>query len=178
MDDAKNDRARSRPTARSARAAYRRNLPHLQARGKTYFITFATRRRSILPEEVREVVLACCLRQHRTTFETHVAIVMPDHVHLLLTPWEDDEGIPYGLAEIMQGIKGSAAHAVNGALGQRGAVWELESFDRLLRSDESVAQKAAYICENPVRAGFVASAGDWPWIWRAWIEGAGARRIG
>jgi REP element-mobilizing transposase RayT len=140
-------------------------------RGKTYFVTFSTRRQWTLPESIRSRVLECCVSHHSITFYLHAAVVMPDHVHLLLTPLQDDDGAAYGLPEILQGIKGASAHAVNHALSGTGAVWEQESFDRLLQSDERVAQKAEYICENPVRAGLVAQADEWPWIWRAWVEG-------
>ena len=97
---------------------------------------------------------------------------MPDHVHLLLTPQHDGEGHAYGTAQIMSGIKGAAAHAVNRLLNRTGRVWEAESFDRIVRSDESVRQKAEYICQNPVRAGVVSSEDEYPWLWRECVEGA------
>jgi hypothetical protein len=75
------------------------------------------------------------------------------------------------LAQIMSGLKGSAAHAINKALGRRGPVWQDESFDHVLRSDESAVSKVEYICENPVRRGLVASVEEYRWIWREWLEG-------
>jgi REP element-mobilizing transposase RayT len=96
---------------------------------------------------------------------------MPDHVHLLLTPRSDSDGNTYGLAQIMSGIKGSSAHRVNRALGRSGALWQAESFDRLVRSHESVRSKAEYICANPARAGLVGKEDEYPWLWREWIEG-------
>jgi REP element-mobilizing transposase RayT len=100
---------------------------------------------------------------------------MPDHVHLLFSPLSDGDGEPYGLAEIMSGIKGASAHTVNRLLGRKGHVWEEESFDRLLRSDEKVREKAEYICANPVRANLVAREDDWSWLWREWVEGVAQR---
>ena len=97
---------------------------------------------------------------------------MPDHVHLVLTPLADARGETYGFSEILSGIKGASAHGVNKALGRRGRVWQVESFDRVLRTDEGVAQKVEYVCQNPVRAEIVATAEDYPWLWREWIEGA------
>jgi hypothetical protein len=52
-----------------------------------------------------------------------------------------------------------------------GPLWQDESFDRVLRSDEDVRKKADYICANPVRAGLVSSEDQYPWIWREWVEG-------
>lgn len=97
---------------------------------------------------------------------------MPDHVHLLLTASTDEHGETYGIAQIMQAIKGASAHAVNHALGRKGRVWQPESFDHVLRSDESIRQKADYVCANPVRAGLVSTEDEYPWLWREWVEGA------
>ncbi|MCX5891115.1 MAG: hypothetical protein NTY36_16960 [Deltaproteobacteria bacterium] len=51
-------------------------------------------------------------------------------------------------------------------------VWLYESFDRILRTDESLHQKVEYICQNPVRKGLVTCEDDYPWLWREWVEGA------
>lgn len=42
-------------------------------------------------------------------------------------------------------------------------VWQRGFFDHVLRSDESYAQKWDYVRENPVRAGLVKRAEDWPY---------------
>lgn len=101
----------------------------------------------------------------------HAVVVMPDHVHLLFTVLTGPEGEPYSLARIMSGIKGAAAHTVNKKLARKGHVWEEESFDRLLRSNEKLREKAEYICANPVRAGLAADEDDYRWLWREWVEG-------
>ena len=72
----------------------------------------------------------------------------------------------------MNGIKGASAHSVNRALNRKGHVWQSESFDRMLRSDENTRAVAEYICQNPVRAGLVRGDDKYPWLWREWIEGA------
>jgi REP element-mobilizing transposase RayT len=96
---------------------------------------------------------------------------MPDHVHMIFTPLKDTDGNPFGLAEIMNGIKGASAHSLNKALNRSGPVWQFESFDHVLRSDEKIASKVEYICDNPVRKGLVNQKDDYPWLWREWIEG-------
>jgi REP element-mobilizing transposase RayT len=45
--------------------------------------------------------------------ELHAAVIMPNHVHLLFTALEGDEGEPFSLAEIMKGIKGVSARRIN-----------------------------------------------------------------
>lgn len=102
----------------------------------------------------------------------HAMVVMPDHVHLLFTPLRDQAGNTYGLAEIMNSMKGASAHAVNKELRRAGRVWQAESLDRALRSDDTVRSKAEYICANPVRAGLVANEDDYTWLWRQSVEGA------
>ncbi len=158
--------------AQPAKESYRRDLPHLQRPGETFAITFATRNRWKLPEAVRGAVLDRCVYAHGTRFELHAAVVMPNHVHLLLTPNNDSDGATFGLSQILNSIKGASSHAVNKALGRSGAVWQSESFDHGLRSEDSLRGTAEYICANPLRAGLVASEDDYRWLWREWTEGA------
>ena len=42
--------------------------------------------------------------------------------------------------------------------------WQKTFFDHLLRSSESYSEKWNYVRENPVRAGLVANAEDWPYV--------------
>jgi REP element-mobilizing transposase RayT len=146
---------------------HRRNLPHLQRDNKAHFLTFATKNRSTLPDWARDIVLACCLHGHKTKFYLWVAVVMPDHVHLILTPFVDyarQEVI--SLSEIMRAIKGVSAHAINRKFGHTGTIWQQESFDHVLRSSESLDGKIIYILENPVRGGLVKDWKDYRWLWR------------
>ncbi len=48
-------------------------------------------------------------------------------------------------------------------------------FDHRLREGESLELKAAYLRENPVRAGLVARADGWPWVFEA---ESGIRNVG
>jgi putative transposase len=68
---------------------YRRNLPHLQRDDKPHFITFVTKKRSILPPWARDIILECCKHDDEKKYELFAAVVMPDHVHLVLTPLID-----------------------------------------------------------------------------------------
>jgi len=157
--------------AKPAANRYFRNLPHLQAEGKTLFVTFCTHRGWALPESVRGLVLGHCVHDHPAKVWMHGAVVMPNHVHPVFTPGSDGKGNPFGLAQIMNGIKGTSAHTVNRVLGRRGPVWQRESFDHILRTDESIREKVNYICANPVRKGLVQSEDEYPWLWREWVDG-------
>jgi REP element-mobilizing transposase RayT len=97
---------------------YRRKLPHYQPDFKAFFITFSTYRRWILPESVRQMVIDTCLAGNGRNFALHALVVMPDHVHIVLTPKYDVKG-PISIAEIMQAIKSSQHTESTKLLGGR-----------------------------------------------------------
>ncbi|MCE0498916.1 MAG: hypothetical protein LV481_13330 [Methylacidiphilales bacterium] len=78
---------------------------------------------------------------------------MPDHVHLLLS-FPD---MP-SFAKVMGDWKRWLAihHAIS---------WQENFFEHRLRKEESLMQKGDYILQNPVRAGLVKEAKDWPYVW-------------
>jgi hypothetical protein len=62
-------------------------------------------------------------------------------------------------------MKSATAHRINRLLHISGPVWEEESFDHLLRSNESLKEKCEYIRQNPAKRGLVQKAEDYPWLW-------------
>ncbi len=146
---------------------YRRDLPHLQRDFKPHFITFVTKERMQLPDWARQLAMASCRHDHRKKYELYVAVVMPDHVHLILTPGIDRQRREiYPLFAIMRDIKASSARAINQRLNRNGRVWQDESFDHVLRASEQLDAKIQYILENPVRRGLVADWREYPWVWQ------------
>ena len=99
----------------------------------------------------------------------HGVVIMPEHVHLLLTPVRNAEGWPFPLKDILKLVKGPAARSVNVLSGTRGALWQDESFDHVLRSNESFDEKLEYIRQNPVRRGLATTPGEYEWLW---VEGS------
>jgi putative transposase len=90
-------------------------------------------------------------------FVLHEYVVMPNHVHLLISPKID-------VSRITQGIKGATARFANLQLGRTGAAfWQDETFDRFCRSPEECQRIRGYIARNPVRAGLAKAMGEWPW---------------
>jgi putative transposase len=84
-------------------------------------------------------------------------VVMPNHVHALLTPKIE-------VRKLMNALKGSTARAANRILNRTGnRFWQDESFDHWLRRNESFPRFIAYIERNPVTAKLVAKPEDWPW---------------
>jgi putative transposase len=98
---------------------YRRNLPHIQGFDAVYFVTFRTKRDLFLPPRARSIALKHCLFEDGKRVELHPVVIMPNHVHLLFTPLENDRAEPFSLAEIMKGIKGSSAYNINAAGQER-----------------------------------------------------------
>ena len=87
----------------------------------------------------------------------HAHVVMPNHVHVLLTPRAP-------LHRITGGIKGVSARDANGALGRTGkAFWQDESFDHWIRNGAQFERIRTYIEHNPVKAGLATSPEDWRW---------------
>jgi REP element-mobilizing transposase RayT len=80
-------------------------------------------------------------------------VLMPDHVHLFVRVAGNHRLGPW-----IGGLK----RAISKGAGQNTRLWQRGFFDHVLRSDESYAQKWNYVRENPVRAGLVVHAEDWP----------------
>ena len=84
-------------------------------------------------------------------------VIMPDHIHLFVCGPDNFElGRWIGL--LKQCLAKSVVRAPSAD-----PVWERGCFDHVLRNDESYAQKWNYVRENPVRAGLVTNADDWPY---------------
>ena len=83
---------------------------------------------------------------------------MPDHLHVLAAPLENRDAEVGTFSGLMKRwTREPARHRDRWR-------WQPGSFDRLLRREESAAQKWAYVRENPVRAGFVKRWQDWPYF--------------
>ncbi|MGH9681316.1 MAG: transposase [Candidatus Acidiferrales bacterium] len=87
----------------------------------------------------------------------HAFTVMPNHIHVLLTPL-----VP--VAQITRLIKGATARHANLLLGLTGNYfWQDESFDHWVRNPAEWQKIKIYIERNPVTAGLAATPEDWSW---------------
>ena len=151
--------------ALSRKYEYRRRMPHYQKPGRPIFVTFCKLIRDPFPDAARDLILVHCVHDHGKRIALQAAVVMPDHVHLLLTPLTNDQDWPHPLPAILKLIKGVSARSVNILLGTTGPVWQEESFEHTVRNDGSFQEKLEYIRQNPVRRGLVAKPEDYPWLW-------------
>ncbi len=90
---------------------------------------------------------------------------MPDHAHLLFTALRDPDGWTFALPEILRAIKGTSARSINKLSERTGPLWQDESFDHVLRGDESLRETIEYIRQNPVRKGLTQKPEDYRWLW-------------
>jgi putative transposase len=94
--------------------------------------------------------------------ETLALVVMPDHVH-----WLFRLGMFLSLSEVVRRFKARSSRELRMGLDSM-SVWQHGFHDHAIRSDESLAQIARYIIENPVRAGLVPRISDYPLWYSAW----------
>ena len=90
-------------------------------------------------------------------YKLHEYVVMPNHVHVLISPCAE-------VCEITRTLKGVSARLANEVLGMTGApFWQDESYDHWCRDEEEFHRVRMYIARNPVRAKLVEKPEDWPW---------------
>jgi putative transposase len=128
----------------------------------------AERNANLLIDVLRTNVAAKKLR-------VHDFLIMPDHVHLLLSITE------MTIEKAMQLIKGGFSYRLKKDFGFDGEVWQRGFADDRINDGESFAQHREYIRQNPVRAGLTASPEEFPFCFtylaRQKVAGAKARGL-
>jgi REP element-mobilizing transposase RayT len=134
-----------------------------------YFIAVCTaKRRAVLASADAAAVL---FHEWQSARERHGwlvgrYVIMPDHVHFFCA--ETAAGAQRPLARFMGKWNEWTAKGICQALGLSAPFWQEQFFDHVLRSDESYAEKWAYVRDNPVRAGLTAT---WEkWSWQGWVD--------
>ena len=94
---------------------------------------------------------------HDERYELRAWVVMPNHVHLLFRI----ETVP--MSQLMDGWKGFTAKAANKLLGRKGQFWQEGYWDTYMRDSQHEQRSRRYLENNPVKAGLVATAREWPW---------------
>ena len=144
---------------------------------RTFFVTTKTSMgRQLLQSDRNATLFIAVLRSYvaKKKFRVDDFVVMPDHVHLLLTL---DENI--SVERAMQFIKGGFSYRLKKEGGYGGEVWR-PVFRRPVVEDPVSKGHKSYIAENPVKAGLVNSAEEYP-FWFAYLaaaEAAGAKARG
>jgi len=91
--------------------------------------------------------------------------IMPNHNHVVFAPLLKDDGAHHSLSSIMQSLKGFTAYKANQLLNRKGAFWQDESYDHVVRDQAELERVIKYVLYNPVKAGLVQDWRDWPWTY-------------
>jgi REP element-mobilizing transposase RayT len=92
-----------------------------------------------------------------TGYELHAYVVMPDHLHVLLSPTESVE-------KAVQLIKGGFSFRVKRELGWTGEVWQSGFTDHRIRDNEDWERHLENIRLNPVEARLVDDSALYEWM--------------
>jgi putative transposase len=116
----------------------------------TYFLTFSThqRRRLFVVDAYSRLFLKTLYHYRRECrYALHAFVVMPDHVHLMLTPAHD-----VTVERAVQLIKGGYSHALGTLIGRNFEIWQRGFTDHRLRDAQDFVHHRNYVHRNPVVA--------------------------
>ncbi len=109
------------------------------------------------PADNRLYVSILSSQTRRHGVEIWAYCLMPNHVHLILTP--QDEG---GLSRVLGETHRRYSAIINGRHGWTGHLFQAR-FASVVMDERHLLVAARYVSLNPVRAGLVSRAEDWPW---------------
>ena len=95
-------------------------------------------------EDIRQIVANTLLLYHGRRYNLYRFVIMPNHVHLLLSPIGKEVSTRF-----IGSVKQYTANAINQALGRKGQVWQRNFFDRLVRDGNNFEAYVYYINQNP-----------------------------
>lgn len=134
---------------------------HRTAPGCSYFVTTKCwQGRSVFQvSETAQIVVETLFHyRDRGAYSLHEFVLMPDHLHLLLTP-----SATTSLERALQFIKGGSSRRIHAERNQRMEIWQVGYYDWTVRSFSDWNAKVEYIRMNPVQSGLVPKPEDWPY---------------
>ena len=134
-------------------------LTHRTAPGCSYFVTTKTWQNHAIFQvnENAEILIRCMLEyRDRSAYLLHEFVVMPNHLHLLLTP-----GSETSLEKAIGLIKGGSSHEIHRQRENRIQIWSSGFHEATIRDAGDFEARRDYIRMNPVEAGLVARPEDW-----------------
>ena len=107
--------------------------------------------------KVADAVQEVLFEGHGAMFDLHCWVIMPNHVHLILSPAELSVG------EVVRRLKGASSREINRQMSRSGRLWQPGFFDRLIRTSEHFDRTRSYIEWNPVKAKLCTDPALWRW---------------
>jgi putative transposase len=146
-----------------------KKLARLDTPGAARFITFSChQQRPIFGIESTRAAFVGPLIDYAASarIELHAWVLMPDHVHLLLTPLEPT------LTPSLGDFKEAVVRSVTAINRRPQRIWRPGGgYDRTIFSCGEFREKRLYIHRNAVRAGLVADPAEWRWhSWHEFFE--------
>ena len=136
--------------------------------GGSYFFTvnLLERRASLLTTHARELQTAIRWTKRRQPFRIDALVILPDHLHAVLTLPEGDANFPLR----WRLIKGRFSRFLERTEWRSGVrvrrrergIWQRRFWEHLIRDDQDFYNHVAYCYSNPVKHGLVSEAKDWP----------------
>lgn len=136
-------------------------LPRLSVPGYAHHIVQrGNNRQAIFLDDADRQRMLDLLEENARQFEVavHAYVLMDNHFHLLLTPQAER-----GLSQMMQAVGRRYVRHFNDTHDRSGTLWEGRYKSTLIEVDRYLLPCMVYIDLNPVRAGVVAQARDYPW---------------
>jgi REP element-mobilizing transposase RayT len=106
--------------------------------------------------EIAPLIEKSLLHFDAIRYSLHEWVIMPNHVHLLLTVYAE-----FTLRFTIGNFKSYTAQVANGLLQRQGQFWYPEFYDRYIRTAQHYENVVYYIHNNPVKAGLCAEAKQW-----------------
>ncbi len=100
--------------------------------------------------EARRIMRDALHHFHGTRYQLGSFAIAGNHVHVLVAPV-----VGFELSGILHSWKSFSANAINRTLGRKGALWQDESYDHLVRSEASLARITAYILAHEQQGAYV-----------------------
>ncbi|MFP7722355.1 REP-associated tyrosine transposase [Lysobacter sp. A3-1-A15] len=136
--------------------------------GQVYLVTFTTEaRRPLFARFWTGAVASAAMVDGRLWRDARLLawVLMPDHWHGLIELGSRDS-----LGQVVQRLKVNSARRVRAGAGVQCRVWARGFHDHGLRQEEGLRNAARYVVGNPIRAGLVERAGDYPFWGANWVN--------
>ena len=127
---------------------------------QTHAITLLTHQRRALFARTANADLCLELlfrNREQSRYQLHAFAIMPDHLHLLLTPSSEQT-----LPRCIQFVKGGLSHAIRDQF--HGELWHPGHYEHRIRDAEDFHNQKTYIAQNPERRHLV----DHPYVHTKW----------
>ena len=147
--------------------------------GQSHFVTFCCyHRRRLFTTDASRQIFESVLERVRRSFRLQVFgyVVMPEHVHLLLSEPQQEGGPlkpgfglsggvhwlsnPHTLADALKSLKQGVSRRL---IGDADHFWQKRYYDFNIRNYLQFVEKLRYVHRNPVKRGLCERPEDWEW---------------